>query len=113
MARAVIKAVIKAIIKALAAQLQNKERKAKRKWINKQFAENPRKVYRDMAGDAIEVQQPPDKEDLEQFWRPLYEDQKNTPGECLDEHHQGKKPQKKQHVHPNEEGDQGKTESIQ
>ena len=36
----------KANIKGFAAQIRNKEKKIQQKVINKQFAENPRKVYR-------------------------------------------------------------------
>ena len=60
-------------IKALAAQIRNKEKTEKAKVINKQFGENPRKVFREILKQTIEVEKPPPKEELEQFWRPLYE----------------------------------------
>ena len=60
-------------VKALAAQIRNKERKENSKIINKQFGENPRKVYRNIMKQSIEVENPPSKTELEQFWRPLYE----------------------------------------
>ena len=65
-----------ATVKALAAELRNKEKKIRTKQINKQFAENPRVVYRNMARETIVVQEPPKKEELERFWRPLFEDPK-------------------------------------
>ena len=60
-------------IKALAAQIRNKERKENTKTINKKFGENPRKVYREIMKESIEVLKPPCEEQLENFWRPLYE----------------------------------------
>ena len=60
-------------IKGLAAQIRNKDKKINQKRINRLFAENPRKVYRELISDTIEVENPPKKEELEQFWRPLYE----------------------------------------
>ena len=61
-------------IKALAAQIKNTETKINEKRINKQFAENPRLVYRNLACNTIEVKEPPRLEDIEGYWRPLYED---------------------------------------
>ena len=63
-------------IKGLAPQIRNKEKKINHKRINKLFAENPRKVYRELISDTIEVVTPPKKEDIEQFWKPLYETEK-------------------------------------
>ena len=63
-----------ATVKALAAEIRNKEKKINTKQINKQFAENPRVVYRNMARETIIVQEPPKKEEVERFWKPLFED---------------------------------------
>ena len=65
-----------AIVKGLAAELRSKEKKIKTKQINKQFAENPRVVYRSIARETIEVREPPKEEEVERFWRPLFEDPK-------------------------------------
>merc|ERR1711923_666384 len=54
----------------------NKDKRINHQRINKLFAENPRKVYRELISDTIEVDKPPQKEDLETFWRPLYETEK-------------------------------------
>lgn len=71
-------------IKGLAAQLKNKERKIDQKVINKQFAENPRKVYRELTRESIQIDKPPQQEDLDQFWRPLYEERKiHTEGDWI------------------------------
>ena len=63
-------------IKGLAAQIKNKEKRINTKIINSQFATNPRKVYRELINETIEVTTPPEKESLENFWRPLYETEK-------------------------------------
>ena len=64
------------LIQGLAARVKNKERKINQKVINQKFAENPRKVYRDFKDESIQVDNPPVKEELENFWRPLYEQEK-------------------------------------
>ena len=63
-------------VKAQAAQIRNKERRIKTKEINRKYSENPRKVHREILKKNIEVKNPPKKEDLEQFWRPLFENAK-------------------------------------
>ena len=60
-------------LKALSAEVRNKTKKAESKNINKLFKENPRNVYRKLTEDEIIVEKPPLKEDLEKFWRPLFE----------------------------------------
>ena len=65
-----------AAVKALAAEIRNKEKKINQKQINRQFAENPRIVYRNLLGDSIKVKTPPTREEIERFWKPLYEDRK-------------------------------------
>ena len=39
------------------------------------FRENPRNVYRSLTEEKIDVNEPPKKEDLENFLRPLFETQ--------------------------------------
>ena len=60
-------------LKALTAELRNRTKRIENKQINKQFKENPRQVYRNMLEETIEVENPPEKEKLEEFWRPLFE----------------------------------------
>ena len=73
-----------ATIKGLAAQARNKERKINQRVINKKFAEHPRKVYRDLKDEDIQVEDPPEHHELETFWRPLYENEKqHTEGEWI------------------------------
>ena len=64
-------------VKALAGQIRNREKKENTKTINKQFGQNPRKVYRDIMKEEILVEKPPKEEELNQFWRPLFENQKH------------------------------------
>ena len=72
-------------VKALAAQIRNKEKNQKAKEINKSFSLNPRKVHREILKQNIEIKNPPDKKELEQFWRPLFENPKtHTEGEWIE-----------------------------
>ena len=68
-------AELKAVIKGMAEEVRNRERKAEERRINKQFDQNPRSVYSKLLGDSIEVVTPPGVEELEAFWRPLFEDE--------------------------------------
>ena len=64
--------------------MKNKEKKINQKVINKKFSEHPRKVYREFKDETIEVKEPPEKEELENFWRPLYEQEKqHTEGDWI------------------------------
>ena len=63
-------------IKGLAATIRNRENKDKSRTINSQFSTNPRRVYNELINEKVEVKKPPDKESLENFWRPLYETEK-------------------------------------
>lgn len=65
-----------ALVKGFAEQIRCKEKKINSKQINKQFNENPRIVYRNMTNKSIEVKTPPSEDEVERFWRPLYEDPK-------------------------------------
>ena len=67
-------AELKAIIKGMAAEVRNRERKEEERRINREFDQNPRTVYSKLMGDSIEVVTPPGTEELEGFWRPLFED---------------------------------------
>ena len=68
-------AELKANIKGMAEEVRNRERKAEERRINKQFDQNPRSVYSKLSGDSIEVVKPPKKEELDAFWRPLFENE--------------------------------------
>ena len=64
-------------LKGLSAELRNKEQKIENKRINSLFKENPRAVYRELKEETISVDKPPDKTELENFWRPLFETAKD------------------------------------
>ena len=66
-----------ATLKGLATELKNKEKKIENRRINTLFRENPRAVYRELKEESIAVENPPDRDELEQFWRPLFETSKN------------------------------------
>ena len=63
----------RAQLKALTSELKNRVKKFECKRINKKFKENPRKVYRELKEEDIEVDKPPDKDQLDEFWRPFFE----------------------------------------
>ena len=65
-----------ALVKGIAGQIRGKEKKINSKQINRQFAENPRLVYRSLTNSTIEVRVPPKEDEVEGFWRPLCEDPK-------------------------------------
>ena len=46
---------------------------AERKRIDNQFFYNPQKVYRSMKGDAISIEKAPTKEDVESFWKGIWQ----------------------------------------
>ena len=61
-------------VKALAAQIRNKQWKINAKQMNRRSAENPKIVYISMAKETVQIQTPPSEEDLERFWKPLFDD---------------------------------------
>ena len=58
----------------MVTEVRNREKKAEERRINKQFDQNPRSVYCKLLEDSIEVLKPSGAEELEGFWRPLFED---------------------------------------
>ncbi len=44
---------------------------------NRNFKENTKKFYRDISKKHSDVLNPPNKEDLEQFWKPIWENEKS------------------------------------
>ena len=43
---------------------------------NRDFANKPSKLYDELRGNRINVKEPPTKESVEQFWKPLYQNRK-------------------------------------
>ena len=64
---------LQASIPALANNIKEKERKQNNRTHNQQFNTNPRKFYRQTIQEQIKVTNPPTAIELNQFWRPLYE----------------------------------------
>ena len=63
---------LKQELKSKADNLRHQKRLIERKKINKQFTFNPKKIYRNMKGDKIEVDKIPTKESIEQFWKGIW-----------------------------------------
>ena len=57
-----------------ADNLGHQKRLIGRKKINIKFSFNPKKVYRNIKGDKIEVANMPTKESIEQFWEDIWQD---------------------------------------
>ena len=62
-----------ATIRGMAAEIRNKENKEKERQQNKMFRDNPRILYRKIMNEDTVISNPPKQEDLEQFWRKIYE----------------------------------------
>ena len=66
--------ILKKELKSKADNLRRQKCFIERKRINKQFSHNPKKVYRKMKGDKIEIEKVPTKENVEQFWKSIWQD---------------------------------------
>ena len=62
-------------IPALAKRIKNQENKINARIQNRQFKTNQRGFYRNLIRDTITVDKPPSEESLENFWRPLFENE--------------------------------------
>lgn len=60
-------------IPALAKRIKNKEQKDNTRVQNQQFGTNSRALYRTLITKPIVVERPPEKQSLEDYWRPLFE----------------------------------------
>ena len=65
---------LKQELKSKADNLRHQKRLIERKNINRHFSFNPKKIYRNMKGDKIEVDKIPTKESIEQFWKGIWQD---------------------------------------
>ena len=61
-------------LKSKADNLRHQKCLIERKRINKQFSHNPKKVYRKMKEDKIEIEKVPTKENVEQLWKSTWQD---------------------------------------
>ena len=64
---------LKGEIPALAADLRNRQEKINSITHNKEFETNRRQFYKNLTQKKIEVENPPEKEKLDDFWRPMFE----------------------------------------
>ena len=60
-------------IPALAKRIRNQEEKKNSKAQNQQFGTNPKNLYRTLIRKPIIVERPPEKQQIEDYWRPLFE----------------------------------------
>ena len=67
-------AKLKQELKSKADNQRHQKCLIERKRINKQFSHNPKKVYRKMKDDKIEIEKVPTKENVEQFWKSIWQD---------------------------------------
>ena len=65
---------LKVEVPALALLIKTTEAKINTKKHNAQFNSNARKFYQQIIQEKISVTNPPPQEQLEQYWRPLYEE---------------------------------------
>jgi len=63
-------------ITALAKRIKNADDKHERRKQNNKFETNPKLFYRELREEKIDIKKIPSKEDLENFWRNLYEEEK-------------------------------------
>ena len=61
-------------IPALARDIKNRQKRIDQKVHNKQFVTNRKQFYKSLIESKIEVKNPPEKETLENFWRPMFEE---------------------------------------
>ena len=65
--------VLKQELKSKIEKCRHHQKPAERKRINNKFFYNPKKIYRSMKGDAISIEKAPTKEDVESFWKGIWQ----------------------------------------
>ena len=68
---------IKMLITTKAKIIKNKEEKILSKNQNKEFERDPKKFFQTLNEEKIEVKTPPSEEDVNTFWRGIYEDDRD------------------------------------
>ena len=66
--------LLKQELKSKADNLRHQKCLIEHKRINKQFSHHAKKVYRKMKDDKIEIEKVPTKENVEQFWKSIWQD---------------------------------------
>ena len=67
---------LRAETKSAAQRVKNKDMWHQAKVQNKMFEQNAREFYRTMEGNTIVVKEPPREEELENYWRPMFEEER-------------------------------------
>ena len=74
--RVIMLETLKQRLSVLNNRLSRYQKRQKQYHQNKTFAEKPSKLYDQLRGNRINITEPPQKEDIERFWKPLYENEK-------------------------------------
>ena len=64
--------MLKQDLKSKSGRLKYEKRLASRKSLNKKFATNPKHVYRSMKGSNVIPNKIPEKTDVEEFWKNIW-----------------------------------------
>ena len=68
---------IKQEIQAKAQRVRRYEKRSKQYHQNKGFVEDGKKFYRELGKNQIKVEEPPQMEQVEQFWQKIWENEKH------------------------------------
>ena len=68
--------VLKQRLYALNNRLSRYQKRQKQYQQNNDFISNQSKLFDELRGNRITIMDPPTKEDIEKFWKPLYENEK-------------------------------------
>ena len=75
--RTVVLETLKECLSALSHRLKRYKRRQLQFKQNYMFVNNTQKAYKELRGTKIDVKNPPSKEEIESFWGPIYETEKN------------------------------------
>ena len=64
-------------------KMRYQKRLNERKFINKKFHTNPKVIYRQFKGESIKIMDPPGKEEIEDFWKGIWCEEKEFNSEWL------------------------------
>ena len=70
-------------VQSLAQRKRNRDNWHQAKVQNKMFEQNAREFYRSLEGSTIEVKEPPQKEALENYWRQMFEEERQHQEDML------------------------------
>ena len=75
--RIVVLETLKERLSALSHKLKRYKRRQLQFKQNYMFVNNTQKAYAELRGTKIDAKNPPSKEEIESFWGPIYETEKN------------------------------------